>query len=181
MKLQDHCDLIVAFARVLYVNGQSTEQTVAAAEELARTFGLRATVMPRWGQMQLEVEAKDHSLVSQVAADPTGVDMQRVVAAMSAIEDIRTGRLAAVAAMSVIGSIAKTPPAPTWLFTLAAALGAAALAVTFGVSHRAAVASAAHASGIHTKALGWNARDIGGWRKSVNRVKLVEFLHQGLG
>jgi uncharacterized membrane protein YjjB (DUF3815 family) len=140
MTLQDHCDLIVAFARVLYVNGQSTEQTVAAAEELARTFGLRAAVMPRWGQLQLEVEAEDRRLVSQVAADPTGVDMQRVVAAMSAIEDIRTGRLAAVAAMSVIGSIAKTPPAPTWLFTLAAALGAAALAVIFGVSHRAAVA-----------------------------------------
>jgi uncharacterized membrane protein YjjB (DUF3815 family) len=34
---------------------------------------------------------------------------------------------------------AKTPPASTWLFTLAAAVGAAALAVIFGASHLVAV------------------------------------------
>jgi uncharacterized membrane protein YjjP (DUF1212 family) len=140
MTLRDHCNLVLAVARVLYVNGQSTNETVAAAEGLAHTFGMHAAVMLRWGQIELEAGDSDQSLVSQLAADPAGVDMQRVAAVMGALEDIRTGRLPASAAASAIESIAKAPPAPTWLFTLAAAVGAAALAVIFGVSHVPAVA-----------------------------------------
>ena len=36
MTLAQRCNLVLAFARVLYVNGQATEQTVAAAETAAR-------------------------------------------------------------------------------------------------------------------------------------------------
>jgi hypothetical protein len=36
MTADERCQLILAFARVLYVNGQATEQTVSAAERLAR-------------------------------------------------------------------------------------------------------------------------------------------------
>src|SRR5262249_5479431 len=43
-------------------------------------------------------------------------------------------------AMETIRAISYAPPAPTWLFTLAAASGAAALSVLFGVQHLAAVA-----------------------------------------
>src|SRR5262249_57224024 len=50
------------------------------------------------------------------------------------------GRLARPAALKVIGAIAQAPPAPTWLFTGAAAAGAAALALLFGVQHLAAMA-----------------------------------------
>jgi uncharacterized membrane protein YjjB (DUF3815 family) len=42
--------------------------------------------------------------------------------------------------VETIGAISHAPPAPTWLFTLAAAAGAAALSVIFGVEHLAAVA-----------------------------------------
>jgi uncharacterized membrane protein YjjB (DUF3815 family) len=42
--------------------------------------------------------------------------------------------------MQAINSISQAPPTPTWLFTLAAAAGAVALAVTFGVQHLAAAA-----------------------------------------
>jgi len=45
------------------------------------------------------------------------------------------GRLSPASAMDAINRIAKAPPAPTWLFTLAAAVGAVALAVLFGVQH----------------------------------------------
>ena len=48
MTLGQRCNLVLAFARVLYVNGQATEQTMAAADQLGRTLGLRAKVMPRW-------------------------------------------------------------------------------------------------------------------------------------
>lgn len=125
--------LILAFARVLYVNGQATEQTVGAAELLGRALGQRAEVMPRWGELRLQVEDNGVDLVSP--ADPTGVDMQRVAATMTAIEDVRAGRLAPDSAAAAINAIAESPPAPTWLFTLAAAAGAVALAVIFGIGH----------------------------------------------
>ena len=88
MTLEDRFNLVLAFARVLYVNGQATEQTVAAAEQLGRTLGMRAKVLPRWGELQLQSEDKDAQLISLVAADPTGVDMDRVASAMRAIEEL---------------------------------------------------------------------------------------------
>src|SRR5262249_46454044 len=59
---------------------------------------------------------------------------------MRAIDEVGAGRLAPPAAMETIRAISYAPPAPTWLFTLAAASGAAALSVLFGVQHLAAVA-----------------------------------------
>src|SRR5262249_36942406 len=56
-----------------------------------------------------------------------------------AIEDIGTGKLAPSTALEAERSIAQSPPDPTWLFTLAAAAGAAALSVLFGVRHLAPV------------------------------------------
>jgi uncharacterized membrane protein YjjP (DUF1212 family) len=135
MTLQERSNLVLVFARVLYVNGQSTDQTLAAAERLGDTLGLRAKIMPRWGELQLQVEDRDARLISAVAADPTGVDMDRVVSTVRAIEELGTGRLAPAAAMEAISAISQAPPAPTWLFTLAAAAGAVALAVLFGVQH----------------------------------------------
>jgi hypothetical protein len=54
MTLQDRVDLVLGVARVLYVNGQSTEQVVASAESFGHVLGLRAGIMPRWGELQLE-------------------------------------------------------------------------------------------------------------------------------
>jgi len=141
MTLEERCNLVLAFARVLYVNGQATDQTLDAAERLANTLALRAQVMPRWGELQLQAEDTDARLISAVAADPAGVDMDRVASTMRAIDDLGAGRLApTAAAIEAITKISKTPPAPTWLFTLAAAAGAVALAVIFGVQHLAATA-----------------------------------------
>jgi len=140
MTLEERSNLVLAFARVLYVNGQATDQTLDATERLGDTLGLRAKIMPRWGELQLQAEDGDARLISAVAADPTGVDMDRVASTMRAIEELGAGRLAPGTAMEAITKISKTPPAPTWLFTLAAAVGAVALAVIFGVQHLAAAA-----------------------------------------
>jgi len=140
MTPQSHSKLVLAFAKVLFVNGQATEQTVVAAKRLGRAIGLNAEVMPRWGELQLQLDDEGANLVSQVAADPTGVDMDRVAATMKAIGDVEAGRLTPDAAMEAIGAIAKAPPAPTWLFALAAGVGAVALAVIFGVAHLSAAA-----------------------------------------
>jgi uncharacterized membrane protein YjjP (DUF1212 family) len=135
MTMEERSDLVLAFARVLYVNGQSTDQTLDAAEPLGDTIGLRAKILARWGELQLQAEDRDARLVSAVAAEPTGVEMDRVVSTMRAIEDVGAGRLAPTAAMEAIRAISQAPPAPTWLFTLAAAAGAVALAVIFGIQH----------------------------------------------
>src|SRR6267154_482740 len=140
MTFEESSNLVLAFARVLYVNGQSTDQTLDAAERLGDTLVLRATIMPRWGELQLQAEDRDARLISAVAADPAGVDMDRVASTMRAIEDLGAGRLAPAAAIEAIAKISKTPPSPMWLLTLAASAGAVALAVIFGVQHLAAAA-----------------------------------------
>src|SRR5437868_2095768 len=126
-------NLVLAFGRVLYLNGQATEQTVAAAERLVRALGLRARIAARWGELQLVAGDNGGTLISQTAADPVGVDMDRVVSTMRAIDDIEAGRLAPGAAIREIAAISQAPPAQTWLFALAAGAGAVALAVIFGV------------------------------------------------
>ena len=135
MTANERVDLVLAFARVLYVNGQATEQTVSAAERLSRAVGLHAMIMPRWGEVQLVGDDKDRNLIAHIAADPASVGMHRVASTMRAIEDIESGRLPPDAAMKTITEISRSPPAPTWLFALAAAAGAVALAVIFGVQH----------------------------------------------
>jgi uncharacterized membrane protein YjjB (DUF3815 family) len=62
--------------------------------------------------------------------------MDRVVSAMQAIADIESGRLSTEEAHRRIEAIAKAPPAPAWLFALAAAVGAVALAIIFGIQHQ---------------------------------------------
>ena len=91
MTADERCQLTLAFARVLYVNGQATEQTVSAAERLARALGLRATILPQWGVLDLLIDDKQGNLTAQVAADPAGVEMDRVASAMRAIDAIEQG------------------------------------------------------------------------------------------
>jgi len=135
---QTRSDLVLAFARVLQVNGESTDDTLAAAGRLANHLDLRARIIPRWGE--LKIQSADDGLVSAGAAEPIGIDMDRVASAVRAIDQVTAGRLTPHAAMQAIAAISQAQPAPTWLFTLAAAAGAAALAVIFGVEHAPAVA-----------------------------------------
>src|SRR5260370_1036314 len=102
MGLQERSDLVLALARVLHENGQSTDETVAAAERLSNQLGLRATFIPGWGELELQATAGTPSFASDSAADPTGTDMDRVASAMRAIDQVATGRLAPPAAHETI-------------------------------------------------------------------------------
>ena len=124
----------------LYVNGQATDQTLAAGEHLGDCLGLRASIMPRWGELQLRAEDGSGRLNCAIAADPAGVNMDRVASTMQAIDEIGTRGLAPDSALAAIAAISRAPPASTWLFTLASAAGAVALAVIFGVEHPSAAA-----------------------------------------
>jgi len=65
--------------------------------------------------------------------------MERVASAMKAIDEVTAGHLPPTAALQTIGAISHAPPAPTWLFALAAAAGAASLSVLYGIQHIVAV------------------------------------------
>src|SRR2546425_6912500 len=140
MTLEERSDLLLGVARVLHVNGQSTDETVAAAERLGDGLGVHATIIPRWGELQLQARDSRAGFVSVGAADPAGVHMGRVASAMRIVDEVGAGRLAPRAVLDVIIAISQAPPAPTWLFMLAAAAGAAALSVIFGAQHLVAVA-----------------------------------------
>src|SRR2546427_12541772 len=102
MTLQERSELVLSFARVLHVNGQSTEETMAAAERLGNALGLRAAIIPRWGELELQAGDGDARLVSVKAADPTGVDMDRVGSAMQAVAAPDAGRPAPSAPLGAV-------------------------------------------------------------------------------
>ena len=135
MMSDGRADLILASAKTLIVNGQSTEQTVATSSRLAARLGLHATILVGWGELILQADDGRRTAVRIVGADPTGVDMDRVASTMRVIDEVIDDRLAPEVARRKIETISKAPPVPTWLFTIAAAAGAAALSVIFGVHH----------------------------------------------
>lgn len=137
---EERANLILTFARVLFINGESTQQTLAAAKRLGDFLELHASILPRWGELELKVEGKDETFISATEADPSGVNMDRVASTLRTIDDLCDGRLVATNVFELINRIAKAPPAPTWLYTFAAAVGAVALAVLFGVRHLTAAA-----------------------------------------
>jgi uncharacterized membrane protein YjjP (DUF1212 family) len=142
MTLEDRADLVLAAARVQYVNGQATDQVLASAERFGQILGLSAEIMPRLGELQLKAQdgANGTRLISAVVADPTVVAMNRVASTMRIVEDVAAGRLTPAAAKRAIRATAQAPLAPAWLFTLAAAAAAVALAVIFGAQHLIAAA-----------------------------------------
>ncbi len=140
MTREELSNLSLAFARVLYVNGESTHQTLRAVERLCNCLGFRATIFPHWGELEIQTEDAGGKFISAIEATPSGVDMDRVASALQMVEELCDGRLDPANAMETIKRIEVAPPAPTWLFTLAAAVGAVALAVLFGVQHLTAAA-----------------------------------------
>jgi uncharacterized membrane protein YjjP (DUF1212 family) len=129
---------------VLHTNGQSTQETVQAAERLGTQLGLRATMIAHWEELELRAADGTGSQVSFERGSPIGMNMDRVASAMSVIANCAVGRPSIGAALENIKAISHAPPAPTWLFTLAAAVGAAAMAAIFGVHHLKADSSLAN-------------------------------------
>jgi uncharacterized membrane protein YjjP (DUF1212 family) len=138
MSLGTRSSLLLAIARVFYVNGQTTDETLAAVKRISCALRLRTTMVPRWGELDLEAEDQDERLVSVVAASPTGIHMIRVQSIARTVEEIESRRLDPASAMEEVAEIAQAPPLPTWLFALAAAVGAVSLAMIFGVRHPSA-------------------------------------------
>jgi len=145
--LEEEADLALATAGGLFVNGQSTERVVATVEQLAGRSGFAARLFPRWGELTLQVSTGSGTLTRIVEADPMGVDMTRVVDVSCIAEQAMRGRLAAPQARAAIRVAVQTRPVPTWLLAIAAAAGAFAMSVIFGVQHLAAATLIAMSAG----------------------------------
>ena len=117
-------------ATLLFAHGQTTERTVTAAERLGRALGVTVRVLPYWGEIIVELDGAPLSQI--VPATPLGVDMGRVLAVTTVIDQICDGTLSAEAAQSALELACRLPPASTPSFTLFAAIGAASLGVIFG-------------------------------------------------
>jgi uncharacterized membrane protein YjjP (DUF1212 family) len=128
-------ELVSTSARLLFVNGQTTERTVTAPKRLAQELGFRASLFPRWGELVVRIEGDEGSRQEILAVDPVGMDMSKVSGAMAVIDKVCQKSIDAAAARSALERITRLPPVSTARFALLAAAGAGALGVIFGVGH----------------------------------------------
>ena len=148
MNIEERSAFVLTAAKGLFVNGQSTEETVTAAARLADALGLRTKLLVSWGEVALEVDSAHGALVRLDGAEPTGVDMGRGASVMWVIDKLAAGHLKPEEAWAEIETVSHARPAPTWLFVIAAAAGTVALSVIFGVYHFAAAALIAGSAGM---------------------------------
>ena len=103
-------DLISTSARLLFQNGQTTERVVVASEQLAEALGLRVTLFPRWGELVLRIDDDAGSRCEIIAAEPAGMDMNKVAATMAAIDSVYSGRLEVAGMRSALEAIIRLQP-----------------------------------------------------------------------
>src|ERR1700743_1542544 len=78
-------DVLIRAAIVLFINGQTTERTTRAVEEVAGAFGFRAAVFIRWGELRIDISNERVEQSRAVIVHPVGVHMGKVAAAMKAL------------------------------------------------------------------------------------------------
>jgi uncharacterized membrane protein YjjP (DUF1212 family) len=127
---------IIRLATLLQDNGESTDDMLAAAKRLGNAEHLSVEVIPNWSDLHFQLD--DDSAVQ--STNPTNINMDRVAPALRVADQVVAGRLQPSAASDALRTIAGAPPAPTWLFMLAAVAGGVALSVLFGVEHVSTVA-----------------------------------------
>jgi uncharacterized membrane protein YjjB (DUF3815 family) len=129
---------VLKLAQVLYLNGQSTDEILRTSRQLSGQLGINATILSRWGEIQLIANEEDAQSLRIAEVGSVGVQMNRVACAMRLIADLPFHGGASTGLIAALRVIALQPPAPWWLFALAASAGSVALAVIFGVQHLAA-------------------------------------------
>ena len=128
-------DLLEASAKLLFQYGQTTEKTVMAVRRLGAALGCHALLFPHWGELGIRIDGPTGVHQDVIAAQPAGIDMNKVVATMKVIDQLCDARIDAGAARSSFDAITRYAPVGAARFALMAATGAAALGVIFGVIH----------------------------------------------
>ncbi|WP_257720718.1 threonine/serine exporter family protein [Mycobacterium sp. JS623] len=143
-------------AVLLYENGQSTIMTLIAVDRLNQGLGIRSMLIPSSASLLLIGDDTPASM-RVAAAAPVAVNMRRISSAMRTIDRAKNGLVGLDAVDHELNAAASEKFSNTWVFTLACALGAGALAVAFGATNpwvvSLAVVSAA-AGGLIRRGLG---------------------------
>jgi len=128
----DVLELSLRTSALLFANGETTERSMAAGLRVAEAFGQRATMLAGWDGLSVRLEGAAGPLHDVAAAAPTAIDMNKVLAAEALVDAVAAGRSSKEATRSALAKIAAYPPVSLGRFVLAAAVGAAGLAVVFG-------------------------------------------------
>lgn len=135
MSSADDLDLLSAAARLLFQNGQTTEKTVTAVEQIGAVLGYHALLLPRWGELSIRIDGPTGPIQEVIDAEPAGVDMNKVAATTKAIDALCEGRIDVATARLSFDAISRYPPVGVARYALMAAAGADALGVIFGTAH----------------------------------------------
>ncbi len=137
-------ELLGRAARLLFVDGQTSEAVGHAVGRLGRALGRPAELLMRWGDLTiLPREGRPW----RAAAEPVAVDIRRVVAVGRVIDDVARSGLSCAAALARLEAVEELPPVALGRFALMAGAGAAALSVIFGAGDLATVALVAASAG----------------------------------
>ena len=128
---------------MLHGNGAGSSRTILRAGQLARALGTDATVDLGWSTTTVTVA--DQAVT--VRAMPTTIGMNRVFAVDQAIAAMQAGDASAVRTRETIRDAASLPLTNIWLFAVACAVGAAALALIFGADNWEVLALVAQTAG----------------------------------
>ena len=139
-------------AALLLDSGQSTHDAVAAVEWLNELLGTRFTLLPAWSQVALA--DADGPVAAVRSIRPVSVHMGRATLIQHRLST--ADRLTLDELEDLLEQARARPASPTWLFALAAGLGASLLALIFGAHHPPSVILvfvAAGAGGLARRAL----------------------------
>src|SRR5258708_34263656 len=141
----DEVDTVALAASLLYTHGQTTEKTVVAAQQLGRTLGVPVRVLPHWDELVVELDNTAFSEI--VPATPLGVDMGKVLAVQTIVQQVCDGAMSNAAARPALLAAGRMPPVAILRFAVFAAIGAASLGVIYGVYDVASLALIAMSAG----------------------------------
>ena len=127
----DAVDTVAQAATLLFVNGETTERTVTAAQRLGRALGVPLTLHPRWGELEFRVDGTPYSAIAPAA--PLGVNMTKALATIKIVDQVCEGALNGVAARSALAAVGRMGPVSTLRFALFSAIGAASMGLIYGV------------------------------------------------
>lgn len=134
--IKEISEQILFVAKVLYINGETTNQIIRELKLLGSKLNLQIEIFARWGELKLNVQdcQTGEQYSCSTRADPTGVQLGRVSLVIKALRDFYSQKISFEQAMAAITEAAKQEPSATWLFTLAATMGAIALAILYGLN-----------------------------------------------
>lgn len=127
--------LVTDAAALLHANGAETSRSIARTRQFGRAFGLDASLRAGWGVSFVEFRNAAGTPVRWFSGAPRGVGMNRVSAVDAIIDGASLRAISVKGAQDALGTAARLPDTPTWLFAIACAVGALGLAVILGLRH----------------------------------------------